>query len=150
MAGLSPPPDPTTSEEQPRQGWTALDWVVTAIFVLVVGTALVMELLQHWGLASKSQEDAAIIWLVAGIGLTAGFVAALQRKRGDLQAAVTGYRIALWCWFFAFVLSGQYLSHKQRDEAFERHLQEQRRMIEQTLKEKQKELQAKPGVGHPG
>jgi hypothetical protein len=109
-----------------RKSW--LTKPVPSIVVLVVVVGLVLTCLQHLGIVSESQVVAANFFLFLGLGSVAGVVAARHRKRGNYPAALTGYRIAVWCLFLACMQAMSYPGVKEKEEFFKRYNEKKERM----------------------
>jgi hypothetical protein len=95
-----------------------------------VCAAILGAILQH---ALNLTETAAVaigMLYFATVGVGAAMVAANYRKKGNVDTALTAYRIAVWCWFLAFMVALSFHGAIERDEMKKRH-DEERRRIEQ-------------------
>ena len=113
----TPPPVLVSEADPARQGW----WITThrgvaGMILLVFSIFLVLTVLEESAIIQRSLVVAISMWLLAGIGVIAGVIGAKYRKEGRLDVALTAYRVAVWCLFFAFWGAAQYHSIKRQED----------------------------------
>jgi DMSO/TMAO reductase YedYZ heme-binding membrane subunit len=96
-------------------GQVALVVAVGALAV-VVGVTL----LGQAGVVSNSTAAALSAGFLGVCGLSAGLIGAAARGKGRWPQAVTAYRVAMWCFFFAAVHVAKYYIAAEREAVEER------------------------------
>jgi hypothetical protein len=118
-------------QTQPKRLTAKLVIIGIVVFILTVNLGL--AILEGQGIIAQSTIDAVMLFLLAGIGIVSATIGGWQRKKGQVEMALTFYRAAVWCLFIAVVMALNY--HRDKEiEDFVRRVKEERQQIEQWQK----------------
>jgi hypothetical protein len=103
---------------------------VDCLIAFIVCAVVALGTLQQ----SQALTEAAVVALALGmfaiIGVGAGVAGANYRKKGDLKTAITAYRVAVWCLFFALLQALSIHGAIHRDE-FKKQFDEDKKRFDE-------------------